>query len=97
MTYRGRVHNGVIVLETQINLAEGTPVRVETLVEQHIGDEQGSRAERYRQLLQRLQEWNAENSDEDERLGKVLQEELAADHGMHFRNDGDLEKILTEP
>ncbi len=97
MTYRGHVHNGVIVLDTQVNLAEGTPVRVETLVEQHISAERGSRAERYRELLQRLEEWNAQDAVEDGRLGDMLQKELAADHGVRFRDDGDLEKILTEP
>ncbi|NUQ45706.1 MAG: hypothetical protein HUU22_06715 [Phycisphaerae bacterium] len=31
MTYRGRVRNGVVVLEGKARLAEGTPVRVEPL------------------------------------------------------------------
>jgi hypothetical protein len=98
MNYRGRVHNGVIVLETPVRLAEGTPVRVETLAEPPLGDEQDARAERCRRLLQRLQEWDTENAAEDERLGNMLREELAADDdGMRFRDDGDLEKILREP
>ncbi len=31
MTYRGRVENGVVVLEAGVHLSEGTDVRVETV------------------------------------------------------------------
>lgn len=93
MTLLGHVKNGVVVLDTQVNLEEGTPVRVETLV----GDEQQRRAERYQQLLRRLNEWNEQDAANDGHLGDVLQEGLAADHGIRFRDDGELEKILTQP
>lgn len=32
MTYHGRIKNGVVVLDDKASLAEGTPVRVVTLV-----------------------------------------------------------------
>lgn len=93
MTLLGHFKNGVIVLDTPVNLKEGTPVRVETLV----SDEQARRADRYRLLLQRLDEGNKEDAADGGRLGDLLQQELAAERGLPLGDDGEIEKILSEP
>jgi len=97
MTYLGRVHKGAIVLDTPVKLEEGTPVRVETLEAAGGGEEQVQRAERYRLLLELLRKWDEEDSADDGRLADLLQQELAADHGIRFRDDRQLNEILTQP
>ena len=59
------VENGVIVVDTQVNLEEATPVRIETLVR----DEKLQRANPYRLVLQCFDEWNKEDAADTGRLG----------------------------
>jgi hypothetical protein len=64
MSYTGRVHNGVIVLDNGSKLAEGTVVRVEP-VQPAVGSEAGGRArfERLAGVLDDLPSDLARNHD----------------------------------
>jgi hypothetical protein len=51
MTYRGRVKNGVVVLESGVQLREGTDVRVEPVGETEGGGEGSQEASQLREGL----------------------------------------------
>ncbi len=53
MTYRGRVKNGVVVLEGAVSLSEGTMVRVEP-IEEPESDADGSVYERLGRMAGRV-------------------------------------------
>jgi hypothetical protein len=83
MSYPGHVKNGVIVLDAQVDLAEGLPVRVEPVSN---SADVAKRRERYRRAFQLIEQWGQEDPAYNARLTKLLKEELPKEHGIAFRD-----------
>ena len=81
--YIGHVKNGVIVLDAQINLDEGQPVRVEPLAQTPLDTE---RAERVRQLQQLFAQWTEEDGKLTDEEADRLRTALKQSRGLGFRS-----------
>jgi hypothetical protein len=81
-SYTGHVHNGVIVLDADVRLAEGQAVRVEPLGAPLTESE---RAERVRRLKQLFHQWREEDSQLSDEEGDRLRIALEQNRGLSFR------------
>ena len=85
-SYIGHVRNGVVVLDSQIPLADGQAVRVEPLghgTQRQIDTE---RADRVRQLQELFAEWTEEDGKLSDEEADRLHAALGQSRGLNFRS-----------
>jgi hypothetical protein len=83
--YVGHVHNGVVVLGSQVTLQEGQAVRVELLANNSTAPFEDDRAERVRMLQQLFAEWTEEDGKLTAEEADRLSAALAQNRGINFR------------
>lgn len=91
-TYLGHVRRGVIVLDTPMPLVDGSPVRIQMLQPLQPPLTQTEKTEKFRSLMQKWNEEDAQVTDDEVR---AFQKELEEERGR-FRDDEDLESLLLD-
>jgi hypothetical protein len=81
-SYPGHVKNGVVVLDIQVPLPEGQPVRVEPVAQRTLDQE---RADRVRQLQYLFSEWTEEDGKLPDEEADRLHAGLEEGRGLGFR------------
>lgn len=54
------------------------------------------RRQRHQRAIEAIDRWSREHPGDDDRLGELLQQELATDRGIRFHDDAERERCLLE-
>jgi len=85
-SFIGHVRNGVVVLDSEVSLADGQTVRVEPLDQGTEDRSNADRGDRVRRLRQLFAEWTEEDGKLADEEADRLRAALGRNQGLTFRS-----------